>query len=127
MERVSVWERNLGRWKKLPGTRDYEEQDPLREYIQALLRGWWLIALLVFLAVLAAGVFSLLMMPTFETRAGVLIAKSGIEVSFEDQMRTLSESDLALLSGAYWRDQEGSPLNPCWAGEKRDHRHPGDR
>jgi capsular polysaccharide biosynthesis protein len=88
------------------GQRDYQEQDSLREYIQVLLRGWWLIALLTLLAAIAAGVSSFVMTPTYQTKAGVLIAKSGIEVSFEDQMRTLDENELALLSGNFWRDQE---------------------
>lgn len=73
-----------------------EEEIDLRKYIEALFRWWWLIALAALLAGGGALLVSLIMPPTYEASAGVVLLKSQTEVSLGSGIQTLTDTDLDL-------------------------------
>jgi uncharacterized protein involved in exopolysaccharide biosynthesis len=83
------------------GPRRYmEEEFDLREYIGVLIKHWKLIALATFLAAFSAGVVSLLIPPTYEATAGVVVVKSKMDITFDPKMKTLTEEDLAVAGAS---------------------------
>jgi uncharacterized protein involved in exopolysaccharide biosynthesis len=74
-----------------------EEEIDLRQYIDVLLRWWWLIALGALLAGAGAFLASTLMSPTYEATAGVVMLKSRAELSLGSGIQSVS--DESLLAG----------------------------
>jgi len=71
------------------------ESIELRQYFTVIRKWLWLIVLGTLLCGGTAAIVSFTMAPVYEAEAGVIIVKSGYEVTFEPKFRTLSEADLA--------------------------------
>jgi uncharacterized protein involved in exopolysaccharide biosynthesis len=71
-----------------------EEEIDLRQYIDVLLRWWWLIALGALLAGAGAFLVSTLMSPTYEAKAGVVMLKSRAELSLGSEIQSVSDESL---------------------------------
>jgi uncharacterized protein involved in exopolysaccharide biosynthesis len=74
-----------------------EEEIDLRQYIDALLRWWWLIVLGALLAGAGAFLVSTLISPTYEATAGVVTLRSRAELSLGSEFQSIS--DESLLAG----------------------------
>jgi len=70
-----------------------EEEIDLRQYIDVLLRWWWLVALGALLAGGSAYLVSIIMPPTYEATAGVVMLKSRAELSLGSEFQSVSETD----------------------------------
>jgi len=71
-----------------------EEEIDLRQYIDVLLRWWWLIVLGALLAGAGAFLVSTLMSPTYEATAGVVTLKSRAELSLGSEFQSVSDESL---------------------------------
>lgn len=69
----------------------YEDEIDLRPYILAVLKYWWLIALLAVLAGAAALVFSLVRAREYQATATVLLTRSRPTLELADQFPTVNE------------------------------------
>ena len=76
-----------------------EEEIDLRQYIDVLLRWWWLIVLGGLLAGGSAFVVSMLMKPTYEATAGILMLKSRVELSLGSGFESISDENLFTANG----------------------------
>jgi uncharacterized protein involved in exopolysaccharide biosynthesis len=76
-----------------------EEEIDLRQYIDVLLRWWWLIVLGALLAGGSAFLVSMLMTPTYEATAGVVMLKSRVELSLGSGFESISDEDLFTANG----------------------------
>lgn len=72
-----------------------EEGIDLRQYVVVLVKHGKLIILATVVAALAAALASLTTPPIYEARASVAIIKSGWEIVFSPEFRTLSEEEMA--------------------------------
>jgi len=73
-----------------------EEEIDLRIYIDVLLKWWWLIVLGAVLTGGSAFLVSLLMTPSYEATARVVLLRSRAELSLGSQFESLTEESLAL-------------------------------
>jgi len=72
-----------------------EEGMDLRQYVVVLVKHWKLIILATLVAALPAAFISFTTPPVYEARASVAIIKSGWEIVFNPEFRTLSEDEMA--------------------------------
>jgi uncharacterized protein involved in exopolysaccharide biosynthesis len=70
----------------------YEDEIDLRPYILALIRTWWRIALIAFLAALVALGFSLLQSKEYVSTATILLTRSRASLNLAEQFPTITEN-----------------------------------
>ncbi|MEE8390808.1 MAG: Wzz/FepE/Etk N-terminal domain-containing protein, partial [Anaerolineae bacterium] len=77
-----------------------EEEIDLRQYIDVLLRWWWMIVLGTLLAGGSAFLVSMIMPPTYEATAGLVMLKSRAELSLGSGFQSLTDEDMTFGEAA---------------------------
>lgn len=77
-----------------------EEEIDLSQYIDVLIRWWWLIALGAVVVGGVAFLVSMILPPTYEARAGVVMLKSKVELSLGSGFQSVADTDLGFTEAA---------------------------
>lgn len=73
------------------------EELELRDYIEVLLRRWWIIILVFFVTAISTGVGALyLVKPVYQASALLMISKPGYQVEFEPKIKTRIPLEISL-------------------------------
>jgi uncharacterized protein involved in exopolysaccharide biosynthesis len=69
----------------------YDDEIDLRPYVQTLIQNWWKIALLAFLAAVAALIFILQQTRQYEATASILLTRTRAQLALAQQFPTVTE------------------------------------
>jgi len=69
----------------------YDDEIDFRPYFLALRKNWWQIALITFLAAMAAFIFSILQIEKYQATAIILLTRTKVTLSLAEQFPTINE------------------------------------